>query len=196
MDHTGGWKLSQYTPEMGVAILRRLGAGATIARVCADPEMPSVATLHRWRHVHEDFAAAYESMRDGRAQLRRLNARLAEERAPRRDWVAGQRSTYERRWAKAFCARVARGEAVYRICAEPQMPSVKAVYGWLARRPEFRAMYTGAKAEGLAWLAFQADMVVDRLRDGPPSRQALQAARLEVAGLEGRMGRLKARTWR
>src|SRR5258705_7274036 len=80
MDHTGGWKPSQFNPGLGEMILDRLSQGETIAEVCADPEMPSAATLHRWRHVHRGFGAAYERMPDAQSHYRRLHARLKRER--------------------------------------------------------------------------------------------------------------------
>jgi hypothetical protein len=91
---------------------------------------------------------------------------------------------------------VAKGEAVYRICAEPGMPSLKAVYGWLRRQPEFVAMYTEAKREAVSWLAFQAEMAADRVLDGVPSRTAFSAIKREVARIEARIGLLAAKTYR
>ena len=113
-----------------------------------------------------------------------------------RTWVSGRRSTYERAWAARFCARVAKGEAVYRICADPRMPSMKAVHGWLRRHPEFTAMYTEAKREAVSWLAFQAEMAADRALDGVVSRAAFTAIKRQVARIEGRAGRLAAKTYR
>jgi len=40
---------------------------------------------------------------------------------------------------------VAKGEVVYRICAEPGTPLCKAVYRWPKRQPEFVAMYVAAR---------------------------------------------------
>ena len=97
--------------------------------------------------------------------------------------------------ARAFCARVAKGEAVYRICADPQMPSCKAVYGWLRRHPEFEAMYVAAKREAVGRLAWQAEMAADRALDAASAAQ-LRTIKRRVARIEGRMGRLKARTYR
>ena len=209
MDHTGGWKASQYTAQMGQAILARLREGETIRQVCADPEMPSMATLHRWRHMHPAFGAAYEQMRDESSEYRRMHGRLARERAVERRRIEhkigrvrtrierpGLRGSYDTAWAKAFCARVAKGQAVYRICAEPGMPSCKAVYGWLKRRPEFEAMYVAAKREGIAWLEFQAEMAAERALDDAITHGGFQAIKRKVAKIEGRIGRLRPKTYR
>lgn len=208
MDHTGGWKPSQFNPHLGETILYRLSQGETIAEVCAEAEMPSAATLHRWRHVHRGFGAAYERMRDVQSEYRRMHARLKRERwreAMRIEHKIGRRRTrierpglrgsYETGWARAFCARVAKGQAVYRICAEPGMPSVKAVYGWLKARPEFAAMYVAAKREAVSWLGWQVQMTADRALEAGSAAQ-LAAIKRRVAKLEGRIGRLRAKTYR
>ena len=209
MSHARGAKGSQYHPRLGAIILARLSRGETIKKICADADMPSAATLHRWRHVHPEFGGRYQQMMDERAAHRRLHARLKRERwlewaaieakigrRRTRTWVSGRRSTYDRAWAERFCARVAKGEAVYRICAEPQMPSLKAVYGWLRRQPEFTAMYTEAKREAVDWLAFQAEMAADEALVRLPSRAAFAAIKRRVARIEGRAGMLAARTYR
>ena len=209
MVHVGGALASQYHPEIGRVILERLGEGQTIAAVCAHPEMPSVATLHRWRHMHPAFGAAYQAMRDRNAAHRQMMIRLTRERwlewarieakigrRRTRTWVAGRKSTYDRAWARAFCARVAKGHPVYRICAEPGMPSSKAVYGWLKRQPEFVAMYRAAKAEAVDRLQFQIEMAADGVLDGVASQAQFRSIKARVAWLEGRIGRLTPRTWR
>ncbi len=195
-------------PRLGKIILARLREGQTIRQVCADAEMPSAATLHRWRRMHPAFGAAYERMRAARAAHERMMARVTRERwlewariehkigrRRTRSWVSGAKSTYERAWAEAFCARVAKGEAVYRICADPQMPSSKAVYGWLRRHPEFEAMYMAAKREAVAWLSWRAQMTADRALNVVSASQ-FAAVRRRVAQIEGRIGRLQARTYR
>ena len=209
MDHTGGWKESQYTPRLGGLILARLELGHTIKQICADPDMPSPATLHRWRHMHPDFWAGYERMVAARAAWRQQWAKQQREakrewalmeakigRRRTRTWVAGQKSTYDWGWALAFCKRVATGKAVYRICREPAMPSQKAVYGWLKREPEFVAMYVAAKDRAIANLRLDVLMVVDETIDGVPSRAAFRGAQARVARLEGRMGRIRPKTYR
>jgi putative intracellular protease/amidase len=208
MDHTGGWKRSQYHPRLGKIIQARLREGETIAQVCADAGMPSAATLHRWRHVHPGFGRAYARMMAERGRFRQMMARLERERWAEwariehkigrrrtRTWVSGTKSTYERAWAQAFCARVAKGEAVYRICAAPGMPSCKAVYRWLKRQPEFVAMYVAAKAEAAHRLAFQAQMAADRALYATSAWQ-FRAIKRKVAKIEGRIGRLTPKTYR
>lgn len=86
--------------------------------------------------------------------------------------------------------RVADGETINEITADPEMPSVKAVYGWLKRHEEFLDMYLEARAEQKRWLEFMIRMIV---MDATPA--TLKAAQAEVARLEGRIGQLTPKTY-
>jgi len=204
MDHTGGHKGSQYHPAIGAAICQRILDGETVKQVTADPAMPSYATLFHWLKVHAGFAARYQAVRDhlalrqatrqaaSAAHWRRVRAhQRAVAGKPPRDWVSGSKSTYERGWAAAYCARIAAGESGYRISAEPGMPSAKCVYRWLKNIPEFRAMYVEARAHQASWLAFRADVAADAVME-----TGLAEAKARVARLEGRAGRLRPKVWR
>lgn len=205
MDHTGGWKLSQYHPRIGMEICRRIEAGETVRQVTADPAMPSYATLFQWRKVWPDFAERYDAVRARLALAKIERADLAlrskvywrihkarvEGRRPR-DWVSGRRSTYDRAWAEAWCARVAKGEAGYRVSAEPGMPSQKQIYNWLKQFPEFRLMYAQARELQAFRYTFLIHQQVDRVIEGG----ALADAKRKVARLEGRRGRLAPKVWK
>jgi hypothetical protein len=178
MDHTGGWKASQYRREIGEVICARINTGETIRSIAADPAMPSYATIFRWTKVQPEFAAMYQAvrrhLREGRVQYRRLKHVSDAWRVPhvirlglRRRWVSGRRSTYTKAWGAAFCARVADGETINEITADPEMPSSKAVYGWLKRHEEFLDMYLEARAEQRRWLEFMIDMWSWRRRPPP-----------------------------
>lgn len=201
MDHTGGWKASQYRREIGEVICARIDAGETIRSIAADPAMPSYATIFHWTKVNPEFAAMYKAvrrhLREGKVQNRRLKHVSDAWRVPheiklglRRHWVSGQKSTYERAWAARFCERVAAGETIMEITADPNMPSVKAVYTWLKRHEEFLDMYLEAKADQRGWLEFMIEMIV--METTPATLKQDQA---EVARLEGRIGRLTPKTY-
>lgn len=201
MDHTGGAKASQYRREIGEVICARIDAGETIRSIAADPAMPSYATIFHWTKVNPDFGRMYAAvrahLREGRVKNRRLKHVSDAWRAPheiklglRRHWVSGRKSTYERAWGAAFCTRVAAGETIMEITADPAMPSVKAVYGWLKRHEEFLDMYLEARAEQKRWLQFNIDMIV---MEATPA--TFKAAKAEVAKLEGRIGRLTPKTY-
>lgn len=169
MDHTGGHKESQFHPLLGVEILRRMGRGQTIRQIAADPQMPSYPTIFRWRRMHPDFAEAYDQVRAALAQAAqnrdaaRRAAKLAEREAQiaagtrrRQPAGAGQKSTYERAIAFEVCRRVASGQALSAVAKARGMPSLKAIYTWLKRQPEFEALYLIAREEQAYW--FEAEL--------------------------------------
>ena len=188
MDHTGGAKASQYRREIGEVICARINAGETIRSIAADPAMPSYAPIFHWTKVSPKFARMYGAvrahLREGRVKNRRLKHVSDAWRVPheiklglRRHWVSGKKSTYRRAWAAAFCKRVAAGESVMEITADPAMPSTKA--------------YLEAKAEQRRRLEFQIEMIV---MEATPA--TFRSAKAKVARLEGRVGRLAAKTYR
>lgn len=199
MDHTGGFKDSQYTPQMGRVIIERMAAGETVRRIAADPAMPSYATIFHWRRVHEDFARAWEEVRMVQAYLRvaRWKAR------PPRTRPGGKTSSFTVERGEAVCAWLREGLAMSAINAMPGMPSAKVVYTWLKREPRFRAMVAAARAYGRSWLAFQAEVAAEKglpslsAIDGmtPVSPAAFSGAKAEVAYFEGRIGALTPKVY-
>ena len=164
MDHKGGYKLSAYHPALGAEILRRLWAGQTIAQIAADPQMPSYPTVFRWRQVVPEFAREYDKVRDALAQRAQLadaarraereavrEAEIAAGRRRRRPAGAGRKSTYDQAVAIEVCRRVANGTALSAVARAPGMPSLKAIYTWLKRQPEFEALYLIALDERAFW---------------------------------------------
>ena len=206
IDHTGGYKPSQYHPRIGRVICARIEAGETVRQVAADPAMPSYATIFHWRKMHPDFDDLYFAMRArvalGRIEAADLAARSkvywrihkarVDGKRPR-DWVAGKKSTYRRAWAQAYCDRIADGESGMSVSADPAMPSAKAVYRWLKRFPEFREMYVKARRVQRFNLEFDIHLVADEVLDG---RTSLADGKRAVAWLEGRFGRLAPKTWK
>lgn len=208
MDHTGGWKESQYDPRLGREIVRRVLCGETIRAITAEAEMPSYATLFQWLRVHADFRWRYQAARRHLAEGRVAQIALTE--ASRRAWPelrakveggpvrrrGGRASSYDLRVARAFCELIAEGETVTAACARRGMPSVKVLYTWLRQRPEFRQMYAQARDHWLARLREQGDEALDLAVAGVVSARAVRAARRQAARLEGRIGRLTPKTYR
>lgn len=201
MDHSPGAVGSQYHPALGREICRRMAEGRTIREIVADPQMPSYATVFRWRKIHADFADMYDAVRARRAA--EILARREEIetwkpfwRAHRarlglgRGWVSGRRSTYSLKAAKAICRRIARGEALSWVTADPAMPSAKAVYGWLRREPAFRKLYAEAveerdwRHEGLVEALFMVETLAQ-----------WRTAKRRIAKLDGRRGRMAPRIY-
>ena len=108
------------------------------------------------------------------------------------DWVAGKKSTYDPRWAQAYCEAISLGASGYELARDPAMPTPKAVYRWLRRFAEFRAMYARAREGQQRGLMFQADLTMDVIELDPNARSWAKA---EVARIEGRKGRIGAKVW-
>lgn len=90
-------------------------------------------------------------------------------------------STYD----PAICERLAEGEPLIRICAEPAMPSVGTVFNWLKAHAEFREMYVLAReVQG----HFMFDAVGQVIDDATPETAYL--AKVKIDGLRWQAGRL------
>lgn len=188
MDHTGGYKDSQYTPQMGELIVRRMAEGQTVRQIAADPAMPCYATIYRWRRLNPDFASLWE-------QVRMLHAWHRVQRwagSPKRTRRGGKKSSFTPERGAAVCVLLAEGIAMSAINAMPGMPSVKVTYTWLKREPEFRAMVGEARREGLRWLAMQGEIAWEKGYDLLPvmTPDLFRQLKAERAYFEGRIGLL------
>jgi hypothetical protein len=204
MDHEPGHKESAFTWAMGMLILRRMGARETMKQITADPRMPAYCTVFQWVRMHPEFAEAYRTVRTAvaqaqRAEMQEKRARLAEARdAARvaagkrvRHWVSGPKSTYTAEMAEAVLEAVRWGASLSEVVATPGMPSFKAIYGWMKRRPEFAAQYAEACDWRAGWLAQHIEAIAE---ESTPATFAV--ARRRVAALEGRIGRLTPKLYR
>lgn len=202
MDHTGGWKPSQYRHALGLEICARVAEGRTISEICADPAMPSRATLFHWLRLQPYFACVYEAVRVERAQAKvaRADARRAAVGAAKaararaagrrpRDWVSGQKSRYDPAVAEAFCDVIALGATLAEACGGPGLPSVKQVYGWLKRRPDFRVEYVKARA-------FQREVLADQMLATALAKAGPRELEAGLSAVQGRVGRLTPKIWR
>ena len=57
----------------------------------------------------------------------------------------GRSQGYSNEIAETICDRLAEGESLRAICADPAMPARATVFRWLARHPEFRRSYAIAR---------------------------------------------------
>ena len=205
MDHAPGYNPSAFSWAMGNLILARIFEGETVKAITADPRMPAYCTVFRWVKMVPAFGEAYRLVRDTvarfaleeRAERRaaivraRAQAAVAAGKRPR-DWVSGRASTYTAAAARAVCEAIEDGAALSAVVRRPGMPSSKAVYTWLRRRPDFRAMYVEAcrrRAVGL-------EIAVDRIVEAAPLGADLRALDRRIAALEGRVGRLTPKVYR
>ena len=82
-----------------------------------------------------------------------------------------RRGAYSRRLADEICARLADGQSLRAICADPAMPHRATVLRWLHANPEFRNLYTLAREAAADALAEEIVAIADRAtgRDDVPA---------------------------
>ena len=156
-------RISQYTAEIGEFICARIEDGESVADICRQATMPSRATVYYWVKTRPEFGLLFEAARSaalGR-QIRDETARLKHERwmrvrrRPRPGDVRG--SSYTTAVGELVCVRLAGGESLKSIGADPAMPAASTLYNWLREHEDFRGMYRlarQAQAENrieLAW---------------------------------------------
>lgn len=106
---------AQTHPQARQQILDRVTAGEKLSRICAEPGMPSYASVHAWTRADPNFATAL------------TNARLR-----------GDRSlAFDEAKARALLARLAAGEGIVSILRDPAMPSRRAYRHWRMTQGEF-----------------------------------------------------------
>lgn len=148
----------RYTAELGREICARLAAGESQHALARGPGMPSRRTFRDWALRDPEFAAAFEA-----AKLAGRRRRIAADRAADllpgsgRMWrkMMAQASPRRRRGgsvsiltpelAEEICLRIAGGETVLALSADPDMPCAGSIYGWARRDDDFREMYLRAK---------------------------------------------------
>lgn len=144
-------RISQYTPEIGDFICGRIEDGETVADICRQPTMPSRATVYYWVKTRPDFGLLFDAARtDARArQIRDETARRKHERWMRRR--EHQRpgdlrgSSYTNAVGELICDRLAQGEPLKAIAADPEMPALSTLYNWLREHETFRSIYRLAR---------------------------------------------------
>ncbi|MDP3854078.1 hypothetical protein [Phenylobacterium sp.] len=144
----------RYSAELGRAICARLAAGASEAALCREAGMPSVQAVRLWARREPEFGAAYEAAKD-QARSQRLSAerradisrrwRQALARAASGERRGGRSSAYRDELGEAICARIAGGESVLSIGADPDMPCAPTIYHWARGNMVFREAYLAAK---------------------------------------------------
>jgi len=204
MDHASGAKESAYRPALGREILRRVARGETVKSIAADPNMPSYATIFRWRQVIPEFGERWRALRgelavermekwDRRAEARVFwRAQKARREGRRPPWRRGRPSSYTAAVGRAICRRLRKGETMMSINADPAMPSAKVVYRWLRTEPAFRAMVMAARRHAVGWLEFQSLVAWDELE--PVRGSAARVAR-KAETLLGRAGRITPKVY-
>lgn len=161
-------------PEQSGPFLERLAAGESVKSICGDPEMAAWPVVQHWLRHEPEFRERFLAAREAGGGKRR----------------GGRPNGYEPAICEAICERLAEGEALVRICAEPGMPSTGTVFNWLKAHEEFRAMYALAREVQGHW-AF--DAVSEAIEEATPETAYL--AKVRIDALRWQAGRLAPRAF-
>jgi hypothetical protein len=112
----------RYSAALAKTICERLAAGELIYRISRDEGMPTPEAVQKWARERPDFAAALDV-------ARRAGGRPAGKRGPV--------FTYCAETADAIFERLCEGESLTSIGRDPTMPSLKTIFNWRRRFPEF-----------------------------------------------------------
>jgi transposase-like protein len=180
-------RISQYTPDIGEFICARIEDGETVADICRQPTMPSRATIYYWVKTRPDFGLLFEAARTG-ARSRQIRDETA--RLNRESWLRVRRqrrpgdvrgSSYTAAMGELICERLAQGEPLKSIAADPLMPAASTLYNWLREHDHFRSLYRlGRQAQAetrieLAWEIAKA-----------ATPETIKVARLQIRALRWR----------
>lgn len=113
----------RFSADVARRVCERVESGESLRSICADPDMPHRGTVKTWRERIPVFARKLELAR----------------RAAGWHFLGGQKPMWCDQLAREVCSRLAAGEMLSQICADPEMPSLGVVYRWRASRPEFAA---------------------------------------------------------
>lgn len=146
----------RYSDALGAEICARVARGESVRALSQEPGMPSRRCFDDWARRDPVFGQALAA-----AKLKARRARVAGDRAAEaagRGWRrmlsrAGQRggsvSILTPEITEAVCARIAAGQSVLAIGADPAMPGAVSIYNWARWDATFREAYLRAKDVGL-----------------------------------------------
>lgn len=90
--------------ETAQAIYDRVCAGEAVTAICAEPGMPSMATLTNWRRQHPEFAEALDEAYEIRAELQfEKGLAIAEAVTPETAYATHVRLQHHRWWVGKAC---------------------------------------------------------------------------------------------
>lgn len=159
--------------ELSGPFLERLAAGESVKSICGDPEMAAWTVVQRWLRLEPAFRERFVAAREAGGGVRK-----------------GGVSTYDPAICEMICERLAEGEPLIRICAEPGMPSAGTVFNWLKKHPEFREIYALAR-EVQGHVMF--DAVGEVIDEATPETAYL--SKVKIDGLRWQAGRLAPKSY-
>lgn len=111
----------------------------------------------------------------------------------------GRPSKYTEELAIDICTRLAEGESLNKICKTKGLPTLKTIYNWILKHPEFLQMYEKARED-------QADTLADEIlsiSDETPEKIILRGEgdkqeeerSIDPSGIQRNRLRVDARKW-
>ena len=110
----------RFSAKLARVVCARVAAGESQLAICADPGMPSRATLGRWARERPAFARIF-------ARARALGGRNP----------MGRPSSYCPVVAHEVLVRVTEGETLSSISRDPAMPSMDVIFHWRRTNADF-----------------------------------------------------------
>lgn len=170
-------QLRVWDPAVGDRVLAAMWKGARWqALKAADPSLPCVAVVARWRREQPDFDAAV----GGLAAIWRAKRR-------REGWCAAMTEPV---WEKLLT-----GGSLNSIGAEPGMPSSRTLGHWVKTQPAFARMVAQACVDREDWFHDQIAIIEDEMAQGMTLAE-LKAIRARSAPFRRQLARLKHRPGR
>jgi hypothetical protein len=154
----------RFSDELGREICARIARGESQHALSREPGMPSRRTFRDWALRDPAFA---RDLAAAKAKRRRLMLAKDDEVIAAQPWRrmltrqgrrGGSLSNFTPELGEAICARIAAGESVLSVGADPAMPCAVTIYNWARREAAFREAYAKAKA-------ICADMLFDLSRE-------------------------------
>lgn len=141
-----------WDPALGDRIIVAVNKGATLeGALAADPALPSLPIVRRWRREQPQFDWVLRTMFT----------------APRRrGLVRGTAPRCTPRMAQAIVDRIVRGGSFASIGREPRMPSRQTLRRWVAVRPDFAAAVAQACEHREDWYYDQIQMIAEDATPG------------------------------
>lgn len=164
-----------FDPVVAERLYVRLWKGGEPLRkvLASDPAFPSLAVLARWRAENAEFGS----------QMRFVLGAWRRKR-PRRRHLCTPEMT------EAIVEGIIEGASLRSLAARPDMPSARAMYGWIRTRPDFAAAVARACEHREHWYLDQIHMIEIAVPGGTRETRRLTAPfRKQLTRLRKRPGR-------
>jgi transposase-like protein len=184
-----------YSEALAQEICARVSEGESQHELAREEGMPARRTFRDWAQRYPAFGEQLDRAKAAAQVAAWTKSRIAEDakrwrvslRATRR---GGQPTTLNEAVAEEVLDRIAGGETVLSIGAEPDMPSAATIYKWARQNEAFAKAYVRAKA-------IAADLMFDMIYDIAleASEETVQADALRIRALRAHAAQIAPRRY-